>query len=410
MTAPSALGSLPAQQVEPKLGADAVEVSFVMPCLNERLTLPRCIEMAQQCIRDHNLSAEIVIADNGSTDGSQDLARSLGARVVDVTSKGYGNALMGGFRAARGTYIIMGDSDASYDFGEGIKFVRKLREGYDMVMGCRFPWGGGRIMPNAMPWKHKWLGNPVLTFIGRVLFKCPATDFHCGIRAFRRDSYLSWDVNTPGMEFASELVIKSVLRGAKITEVGVTLHKDGRDRPPHLRSWRDGWRHLKFMLMMSPRWTLFLPGVTLLALGLLLGAAVLVTGGLTIGSATLSLHSLVAASVAVILGYQLTSMAAAIRAHAATHLLGPASAKVHTLAKFFSFERGLIFGGLGLLAGLACIVGLTIAWANASFGPLNIERTMPWMIVGATLAVLGAQTIVMSILTTMLKMAADARR
>src|ERR1043165_8525742 len=238
--------------------ADAVEVSFVMPCLNEARTLEGCLKAAQRCIDEHGLAAEIVIADNGSTDGSQAIAERCGARVVAIKEKGYGSALRGGTMAARGRFIVMGDSDLSYDFGETMPFIEKLRAGDDLVMGTRF--GDGRIMPGAMPLKHKYLGNPVLSWLGRVLFRVPARDFHCGLRAYRKSAFESWNLRTTGMEFASEMAIKATVKGARIGQVPITLYKDGRDRPPHLRSWRDGWRHLRFMLCLSPRWTLLFPG------------------------------------------------------------------------------------------------------------------------------------------------------
>lgn len=227
--------------------ADEIEISLVMPCLNEAETLERCIRKARQAIERHALRAEIVIADNGSTDGSRQIARRLGARVVAVGEKGYGNALRGGIEAARGRYVIMGDADDSYDFSSIYPFIEQLRAGRDLVMGNRFR---GGIVPGAMPWKHRWIGNPALTGIGRLLFHCPAGDFHCGLRAFSKAAYRRMQLRTTGMEFASEMVIKATLKGLSIAEVPTVLHKDGRSRPPHLRSWRDGWRHLRFMLRM----------------------------------------------------------------------------------------------------------------------------------------------------------------
>jgi len=241
-----------------------MEVTILMPCLNEAETLADCIAAAQRGLSNAGVKGEILIADNGSTDGSQDIARKLGARVVDVPEKGYGNALRTGMEAAAGQFLIMGDSDLSYDFAEIKPFVEKLRAGADLVMGCRMPAGGGKIIPGAMPWKHRWIGNPVLTFIGRLLFRCPAHDFHCGLRALTKDAFHKMDLRTTGMEFASEMVIKASLRGLRIEEVPITLHKDGRSRPPHLRSWRDGWRHLRLMLLSTPRWLILYPGLVML--------------------------------------------------------------------------------------------------------------------------------------------------
>ena len=239
------------------------ELSIVMPCLNEAETLAVCIRKALKSFSDCNIAGEVVIADNGSTDGSQEIAIREGARVVPVAQKGYGNALRGGIEAAAGKWIIMGDADDSYDFSNIKPFVEKLREGYELVMGCRLPSGGGTVMPGAMPWKHRWIGNPALTFIGRLLFKCPAHDFHCGLRAFTKEGFNRIDLRTTGMELASEFVIKSTLKGLRFTEVPITLYPDGRSRAPHLRSWRDGWRHLRFMLLFSPRWLFLIPGIIL---------------------------------------------------------------------------------------------------------------------------------------------------
>src|SRR5215469_7137650 len=247
--------------------SDAVELTIVMPCLNEAETLERCISKARTGIQRAGVRGEVVVADNGSTDGSDAIAEKLGARVVHVTDKGYGSALRGGIRAALGKWIIMGDADDSYDFSELDGFVSKLRGGCELVMGCRLPSGGGKIMPNAMPLKNRWLGNPALSFIGRLFFKSPARDFHCGLRAFTRAAFEKMDLQTTGMEFASEMVIKATLKRFKIAEVPITLYKDGRSRPPHLKPWRDGWRHLRFMLLFSPRWLFLIPGVVLFLVG-----------------------------------------------------------------------------------------------------------------------------------------------
>src|SRR5580698_7768629 len=244
-----------------------VDLTILMPCLNEAETIAQCIEKAGRGIERAGVPGEILIADNGSTDGSQAIAERLGARVVPVKEKGYGNALRGGIAAAKGKWILMGDADDSYDFSEADRFVKKFQEGYEQVMGCRLPSGGGTILPGAMPWKNRWIGNPILSFIGRLFFKCPAHDFHCGLRGYTRDAFEAMDLQTTGMEFASEMVIKSTLKKMRITEVPVTLKKDGRSRPPHLKPWRDGWRHLRFMLLFSPRWLFLIPGILLFGLG-----------------------------------------------------------------------------------------------------------------------------------------------
>ena len=380
-----------------------VEVSFVMPCLNEVETLESCIRAARRCIEDNGLTGEVIVADNGSTDGSQSLARRCGARVVDIPHKGYGHALMGGIGAARGRFIVMGDSDDSYDFAEAMPMIERLRAGYDLVMGNRFRSGGGTIMPGAMPLKHRYLGNPVLSRIGRVVFGVPISDFHCGLRAFSKASYEKMDVRTTGMEFASELVIKANLRGMKLTEVPVTLRKDGRNRPPHLRSWRDGWRHLRFMLCLSPRWTLFIPGCVLAALGLILGTLV-ATGPIHIGSVRLDIHTLVAAALMLIVGYQAMVAGAAMRIFALTEEIGPPSPFLQRAFKVFTLERGVVAGLLASLAGLAFIAVPVWLWLRSGLGDLNPETTLRPMIVGSTLLAVGIETVLMSFVLSMLGM------
>ena len=253
--------------------AEPIELTILMPCLNEAETLARCIEKAKLGLQRSGVRGEILIADNGSTDGSQAIAEKAGVRVVQVKEKGYGNALRGGIEAARGEWILMGDADDSYDFSEADRFVEKFKAGDELIMGCRLPVGGGTIMPGAMPWKNRWIGNPVLTTIGRVFFKCPAHDFHSGLRGFTKTAYYQMELQTTGMEFASEMAIKGTLKKLKISEVPITLHKDGRSRPPHLKPWRDGWRHLRFMLLFSPRWLFLVPGLLLSALGFIFAAA-----------------------------------------------------------------------------------------------------------------------------------------
>jgi glycosyltransferase involved in cell wall biosynthesis len=256
------------KQVRDASPPTTIELSIVMPCLNEAETLAACIQKAQRAIEKQHLAAEIVIADNGSTDGSQVVAKQLGARVVDVERKGYGSALIGGIDAARGRLVIMGDADDSYDFTALGPLVEKLREGYDLVMGNRF---AGGIEPGAMVWSHRWIGNPVLTRLSRILFHTPVGDMHCGLRGFRKDAIQRLRLRAIGMEFASEMVIKASLQRLKIAEVPVTLRPDGRSRPPHLRTWRDGWRHLRFMLLFSPRWLFLYPGAGLFAAGFVVG-------------------------------------------------------------------------------------------------------------------------------------------
>lgn len=381
-----------------------IEVSFVMPCLNEAETIAGCIAAAMKCIREHNLAAEVVIADNGSTDGSQEISRRAGARVVPVAKKGYGNALMGGIEAARGRIIIMGDSDLSYDFGEGFKFVERIRQGHDLVMGNRFDRrGGGGVQPGAMPFKNRYLGNPVLSRVGRVLFDVPARDFHCGLRAFTKDAYRRMNVRTSGMEFASELVIKATLQGMRISEVPIKLWPDGRSRPPHLKPWRDGWRHLRFMMCLSPRWTLMVPGAALLILGLIVGAVVALQP-LVIGGVAFDVHTLVAASLATIVGFQWCVAAVFMRVFGLHREIGEPSATLRRLAGLISLERGLIGGGVLCLLGLIPMLWVVWKWWGTGFGELDVQVTLRPMVIGATVIAVGVQTVLASLLWGMLRM------
>ncbi len=375
-----------------------IEVSFVLPCLDEARTLEGCIAAALRCIGENGLRAEIVVADNGSRDGSPEIARRCGARVVEVPQKGYGSALMGGFDAARGRFLVMGDADGSYDFSQCMPFVERLRAGDDLVMGSRFK---GRILRGAMPWKHRWIGNPVLSRLGRLLFPSPVSDFHCGLRALTRKAYEGMNLRTTGMEFASELVVKATVQGLRITEVPITLRPDGRDRPPHLRSWRDGWRHLRFLLCLSPRWTLFVPGLALVSVGLALMGLVIL-GPYRFGSVTLDIHTLMLAMLFVLVGYQAVTTAVAARIFALEEEIGPPAPRLENAFRFFTLERGLVAGGLLLLAGVALIGWLAASWAAAGFGPLAVENTLRPMVLGSTLVALGIQTLLMSFVYSML--------
>lgn len=375
-----------------------LEVSFVMPCLDEAETLEGCIENAKRCISLHGLRAEIIVADNGSTDGSQQIAVRCGARVVPVSERGYGAALMGGFEAARGRYLVMGDADQSYDFGEAFGMIERLRAGADLVMGSRF---SGRIEKGAMPWSHRWIGNPILSFVGRVLFRSKISDFHCGLRALTKQSYERLGLRTTGMEFATELVVKANASRLRIEEVPITLHPDGRSRPPHLRTWRDGWRHLRFMLTLSPRFTLFFPGLFLMITGGALLAR-LSQGPLEIGFATLDIHSMQLASLVVIVGYQAVTTAIAARIFAVSEEIGPAAPWMQSAFKIFTLERGLLLGLLFSLVGFAFIGSAALGWIQAGFGPLVPSVTMRPVSVGATFIALGVQTLLMSFLYSML--------
>jgi glycosyltransferase involved in cell wall biosynthesis len=382
----------------PRDSGDPVDVSFVVPCLDEAETLEAVIGAAQACIDENGLDAEIVVADNGSQDGSAELARRAGARVVDVATRGYGSALMGGFEAARGRYLVMGDADLSYDFREAFPLIERLRAGDDLVMGSRIR---GHILPGAMPWLHRWIGNPVLSWIGKTLFRSPISDFHCGLRALTRAAYDELGLRTTGMEFASEMVVKATVRGLRISEVPVTLHPDGRSGSPHLRTWRDGWRHLRFMLCLSPRWTLFAPGLALAAVGAIALMALWLSPQ-QLGSVRFGVHSMLAASLAVLVGYQAMTTALAARLYAVEEEIGPPAEWLDRAVRAFSLERGLLAGVALAGVGLAFIGSVFVTWAGSGFGDLVPEETLRPMILGATFVALGVQTLLMSFLYSML--------
>jgi glycosyltransferase involved in cell wall biosynthesis len=362
------------------------ELTILMPCLNEAETIETCIRKAQGYLSRSGISGEVVIADNGSTDGSQAMAEALGARVVDVPVKGYGAALGAGIAAARGRYIIMGDSDDSYDFSRLDAFVEHLRGGADLVMGNRFK---GGIAPSAMPPLHRYLGNPVLSTIGRVFFRAPVGDFHCGLRGFSRQAILGLRLNTPGMEFASEMVIKATLMGLRVTEVPTTLSPDGRSRPPHLRSWRDGWLHLKLLLTFAPNWLFYYPGMALLAVGTAVFLALL-GGPIAIAGVTFDIASLILASALVLIGFQLVCFYALARLHTVNAGLMPASPRFKRMAAEISVDRACQVGGILLLSGIAAAVGAVVVWSQAGWGDLNpsvIARPAAFAVVTAALGV-----------------------
>lgn len=371
-----------------------MQLTILMPCLNEAETLATCIKKANKWIAESGVAAEVVIADNGSTDGSQDIAQSLGARVVPVKERGYGAALFHGSMAAAGEWIIMGDSDDSYDFSKLDAFVEKLKQGYDLVMGNRFL---GGIAPGAMPWKNKYIGNPVLTWIGRLLFKCPAKDFHCGLRAFRKDAFLKMDLRTTGMEYASEMVIKATLFKMKIAEVPTTLSKDGRSRPPHLRPWRDGWRHLRFMLLFSPRWLFIIPGLTLALISLVIYLTLL-AGPLKIGDVSFDVHTLFFAGAGIILGYLSFSFGVVARMFGIREgLLGEHAAleKVRTSPVLeIGGIAGLALIAFGLVSG-----GCALAeWGQQNFGALSSQGLLRQVSFATVLILSGGVTLMTSLL------------
>ncbi len=366
-----------------------MELTVVMPCLNEAETVATCVRKAIGFLAESGITGEVLIADNGSTDGSQRLAEAEGARVVDVTEKGYGNALMGGIVAAKGKYIIMGDADDSYDFTNLMPFVEELRKGADLVMGNRFK---GGIAPGAMPPLHKYLGNPVLSFVGRLFFRSHIGDFHCGLRGFSRDAVMSLNLQATGMEFASEMVVKATLAKQHITEVPTTLAKDGRTRPPHLHTWRDGWRHLRFLLLFSPRWLFFLPGTALFTAGLVVGALV-TPGPISIGSVTFDVDTLVAAGAAVVIGFQAILFWLFTQVYAGAEGFLPEEPKVQRILGKLSLERGLVLGGVIAVAGLTGIVSSLVYWHGQGFHGLNYEHSLRLMIPSVTALIVSWQLI-----------------
>jgi len=378
--------------------SDPPEVSVVMPCLNEAETVAVCIQKARACLADNGVSGEIIVADNGSTDGSQAIAEAEGARVVPVVTKGYGSALMGGISAARGRFVIMGDADDSYDFSALMSFIEQLRDGSDLVMGNRFK---GGIAPGAMPPLHRYIGNPLLSGLGRLFFRCPVGDFHCGLRGFSRAAYDRMKLQTTGMEFAGEMVVKSTLLGLRIAEVPTTLSPDGRSRPPHLRSWRDGWRNLRFMLLFSPRWLFLYPGLLLMLLGLGVGGWLLPETR-QLGQAKLDVHTLAYSALAVLLGFQSVLFALYTRsfAHSRGLLLG--SPGLNKPYRWLTLEAGLMLGGILILLGLGGSVSATLGWSETDFGELNPSVVLRQVIPSILALALGVQIVLGSFFLSVL--------
>jgi len=364
------------------------ELTILMPCLNEAETLAVCIAKALGYLERSGVTGEVLIADNGSTDGSQAIATAAGARVVPIPAKGYGSALLGGIQAARGMFVIMGDSDDSYDFSDLDAFVTRLREGHALVMGNRFK---GGIKPGAMPPLHRYLGNPVLTTIGRVFFRSPCGDFHCGLRGFDRAAILGLDLQAPGMEFASEMVVKATIHGLKITEVPTTLSPDGRTRPPHLRSWRDGWRHLRFLLLFSPSWLFLYPGIALMAAGV--GTmAWLLPAPRSLDGVTFGIHTLFYASLAVAVGFDSSLFYVFARLYGMRTGLVPLDERFLRVTRMITLEAGLLAGLMLLLLGFALAILAVSAWTRAAFGDLTPELTMRLVIPSGTCILLAFQT------------------
>jgi glycosyltransferase involved in cell wall biosynthesis len=384
----------------PESSADDIELSVVMPCLNESRTVGRCVDKALTALQTLGVKGEVIVADNGSSDGSPAIAREHGARVVPVEPRGYGSALQAGIAAARGRYIIMGDADESYDFSQLEPFLKQLRAGDDLVMGNRFR---GGIRPGAMPWLHRYVGNPVLTGILNLFFRSPIRDAHCGLRGFRKDAYGRLNLHTPGMEFASEMVVKACLNRQKITEVPIILHPDGRDRPPHLRSFRDGWRHLRFLLLMCPLWLYLIPSSLLLGFGLSL-MAWLTARPRTVFGVEFDVHTLLLGALCVIVGYQTLWLWAHARIFGWTSGLLPP----HTFSKrvfdHLNLERGLLAGAALLATGLGLNLWLVHEWYGRNLGPLEVQTTLRYALWGFTTMVLGMQTIYGSFFLSMLGM------
>jgi glycosyltransferase involved in cell wall biosynthesis len=378
----------------------SVELTIVMPCLNEAETLETCIMKARNFLDRSGIVGEVVIGDNGSTDGSIEIARRCGARVVNIPIRGYGAALYGAIVGARGKYCVMGDSDDSYDFSRLDGFVRALRAGADLVMGNRFL---GGIEPGAMPWKNRYIGNPILSGVGRLLFRAPAKDFHCGLRAFSRDAFLRMDLRTTGMEFASEMVIKATLMGMKVVEVPTTLSPDGRNRPPHLRPYRDGWRHLRFMLLFSPDWLFLYPGLVLFCAGLLLGAKLLASP-VYIQGVALSVDTLIYSVTMIEVGFQAILFALLSRAYAVQEGLFPKPPKPTLFDSIFKLERGIILGSGLVVIGFLLFLYAFSVWGSANFGPLDVEKVTPIVIGSSICLSLGFEVILSSFLLSMLKL------
>jgi len=376
----------------------AVVLSVVLPCLNEAETLATCIRKAQSSIARMGIAGEVIVADNGSSDGSQDIARSVGARVVDVSVRGYGAAVQAGIEAAHGQYVIMADADDSYDLAGMEPFVAKLREGFDLVMGDRFR---GGIAAGAMPPLHRYLGNPVLTAVGRLFFGSPIRDFHCGMRGFRRDAILDLGLRTTGMEYASEMVAKAALSELRVTDVPTPLARDGRSRKPHLRSWRDGWRHLRFLLLYSPRYLFLLPGVLLMLLGVVCGGALMV-GPVTVGGVRFDVNTLLYCAAATILGSQLILFWTFAEIFAMGEGLRPADPKLVAAFDYITLELGLAIGGALFLAGLVGGIASVADWGARGFGDLEARSTLRLVIPSVTLMILGAEGVMSSFFLSVL--------
>ncbi|WP_231029549.1 glycosyltransferase family 2 protein [Sphingomonas sp. IC-56] len=377
-------------KLPPRAPAREVELSIVMPCLNEAETLAICIKKANAFLAEQSISGEVVVADNGSTDGSQQIANALGARIVHVPARGYGAALIGGIEAARGRFVAIGDADNSYDFGSLAPFISELRNGADLVMGNRFR---GGIQPGAMPPLHRWLGNPVLSFLGRAFFRISVGDFHCGLRAFRRESIQALELKTSGMEFASEMVVRAAIGKLDIREVPTTLAPDGRSRAPHLRTWRDGWRHLRFLLIYAPRFLFLYPGLALALIGMV-GVLGLAQGDIRVGAVEFGVHTMIFAAMAVLMGSQLIGLSIMARRYGAIAGMWPESGLMRHVRSAFTVERACVAGGVMLALGIGGAVTATSIWASTGFGGLDPSELMRLTIPSMLLGCIGLQMVV----------------
>jgi glycosyltransferase involved in cell wall biosynthesis len=380
--------------------AETIEISVVMPCLNESATIGTCITKALQTIERLDLRGEVIIGDNGSTDGSQEIARGFGVRVIEVTKRGYGAALQGAIAAARGRFVVIGDSDGSYDFTQLGLFLNKLREGYDLVIGNRFR---GGILPGAMPRLHRYAGNPILSAVGRLLFQSPIGDFHCGLRAFRRERIEHLHLQMSGMEFASEMIVKASLFGLRMTEIPTTLSPDGRNHASHLRTWRDGWRHLRFLLLYSPRWLFLYPGLLLCVLGTL-ASLWLLPGPRTVGKVTFDVDTLLFSAMAILIGFQSVNFAAFTESFAVTRGFLPEDPRFARVRRHLKLEAGLAIGIVLLLVGTAMSIAGVSYWSSMHFGNLNPVKTLRIVIPGIICLTLGFQVILSSFFLSVLDM------
>jgi glycosyltransferase involved in cell wall biosynthesis len=379
------------------------ELSIVMPCLNEAETLALCIIKAQKYFKENGVDGEILIADNGSTDGSQAIAISNGAKVIDIPKKGYGSALKGGFEIAIGKYIIMGDADDSYDFSDLSSYVEKLREGNDMVIGNRFK---GGIEKDAMPFLHRYLGNPVLSFIGRLFFNSKIGDFHCGLRGFSNEAYKRLQLTTTGMEFASEMIVKAHLLNLKIAEVPTKLYKDGRSRKPHLKTWSDGWRHLRFLLLYSPKWLFLYPGILLMLFGFL-NSIILIYTPIKINTITFDVQTLLYTMSVLLLGFQFVVFYGLTKVFAVTQKLLPKSDRFDTLFKYISLEKGLILGFFLVTIGIVSSIYAVSFWSDNHFGTLNFRQTSRIIIPSVFTIIIGIQIVLFSFFFSILGLKDD---